>query len=205
MAVPLPSPLVPVATADVTPKTRTDYTNGMALFRVRAPVSDSQKQELWSWRRSASLQNDGEQASRSAGRVARHTSSPSSHHIITTASPQTLRCPAKRSKQVAFRLVRIALPLPPCLPPYLPPHLSPPPPHCPCLRVCLRACLCACLLHRPRTRLRSSLLFVLRSLRAACGDCFYFGGDWRFGWALEKERQKRNAGARPPVCGLGDD
>ena len=64
-----------MATADVTPKTRTDHTNGMARVPcpspgVRFPKARTVVLETVCIT-TVSLQNDGEQASRSAGRVAR--------------------------------------------------------------------------------------------------------------------------------------
>ena len=89
-----------VATADVTPKTRTDHTNGMARVPCPSPGVRFPKARVVVLETvcitTVSLQNDGEQASRSAGRVARRILAvvPPYHHDLTITSPQTLRCPA---------------------------------------------------------------------------------------------------------------
>ena len=77
-----------VATADVTPKTRTDHTNGMARVPCPSPGVRFPKAVLETvCITTVSLQNDGEQASRSAGRVARRILAvvPPYHHDLESA------------------------------------------------------------------------------------------------------------------------
>ena len=80
-----------MATADVTPKTRTDHTNGMARVPCPSPGVRFPKARVVVLETvcitTVSLQNDGEQASRSAERVARRILAvvPPYHHDLESA------------------------------------------------------------------------------------------------------------------------